>query len=69
MMIRRDGLMASPYGAAHDLSSVAARDLVRDAWLREKGIRVLRFPAVDILQPACRESVYDTIVAALRSEI
>src|SRR4051795_6949535 len=36
-------------GAAHDIPDQAGRDLRRDAWLAEQGIRVRRFLAADVL--------------------
>ncbi len=52
-------------GAAHDLAGRVARDGVRDAWLREQGISVLRFNAGDVLDATRREDVLWTIAAAL----
>ena len=36
-------------GMAHDLGNRPQRDLIRDAWLAEQGLRVLRIPAPQIL--------------------
>jgi very-short-patch-repair endonuclease len=52
-------------GAAHDIVSVALRDERRDAWLAGQGIRVLRFPAVDVLEDRLIDGVLQMIEAAL----
>jgi len=39
----------------------------RDAWLGAQGIRVVRFPAVDILRETSRLDVLATIAAAAAS--
>ena len=36
-------------GEAHDRGDRHARDAVRDEWLASQGVRVLRIPAVDVL--------------------
>ena len=36
-------------GMSHNLGDNPTRDARRDAWLREKGIRTLRFDAADVL--------------------
>ncbi len=36
-------------GEAHERGDRPARDVVRDTWLREQGVDVLRFPARDVL--------------------
>jgi very-short-patch-repair endonuclease len=41
-----------------------ARDRRRDAWLREQGLRVLRFDAADVMKDV--ESVVTAILAAGR---
>lgn len=51
-------------GSAHDNPDQAQHDMVRDLWLRENGIRVLRVPAKDILTPSRLEFVLLTIEAA-----
>jgi very-short-patch-repair endonuclease len=43
-------------GRAHDNIEVVARDLRRDQWLAENGIRVLRLPATAILDPTDLEN-------------
>jgi very-short-patch-repair endonuclease len=52
-------------GAAHNVVSVALRDEKRDAWLATQGIRVLRFPATDILEDRLIDGVLQMIEAAL----
>ena len=52
-------------GAAHDIAAIATRDIHRDRWLAERGIRVLRFNAIDVLNPQSREAVLATIAAAV----
>jgi very-short-patch-repair endonuclease len=37
-------------GIAHDMGDRPERDELRDAWLHEKGIEVLRIPATDVLK-------------------
>ena len=44
------GLCVEVDGAAHDSPDVALRDIRRDRWLTDHGIRVLRLPATDILR-------------------
>ena len=42
-------------GDAHDMGSNPARDARRDAWLRERGLQVLRIPAAHLygdIEPA-----------------
>ena len=39
-------------GWGHNMSDQPQRDLGRDAWLVEQGLRVLRLPAVDVLKDA-----------------
>ncbi|MES2121030.1 MAG: endonuclease domain-containing protein [Pseudomonadota bacterium] len=36
-------------GEAHNRGEQPARDAVRDEWLRQQGIRVIRIPAADVL--------------------
>ena len=36
-------------GEAHNRDDRPTRDAVRDAWLVSQGLRVLRYPAIDIL--------------------
>jgi len=61
------GLAIEVDGAAHDGADRAARDRRRDAWLGAQGIRVVRFPAVDILRETSRLDVLATIAAAAAS--
>jgi very-short-patch-repair endonuclease len=56
-------------GAAHNIVSVARRDERRDAWLATQGIRVLRFPATDILEDRLIDGVLQMIEAALAGTI
>ena len=51
-------------GAAHDIPDRAAHDLRRDGWLGERDIRVLRFPARDVLSDERRVDVLATVAAA-----
>ena len=39
-------------GVAHDMGDRPGRDEVRDEWLREQGIEVVRIPASDVLRSA-----------------
>jgi very-short-patch-repair endonuclease len=55
-------------GFVHDLPDQAAHDMRRDAWLREQGIRVLRFAAVDVLKDRELEGVLTLIEAVGRGE-
>jgi very-short-patch-repair endonuclease len=50
-------------GAAHDGSERAVRDAQRDARLRERAIRVLRFAAADVLDDTALDDILQTIVA------
>ncbi len=52
-------------GAAHDIPTMARRDVERDRWLEEQGIRILRFNASDVLDAERRENIIETIVATL----
>src|SRR5947208_2097538 len=60
------GLAVEVDGAAHDIPDQAGRDLRRDAWLADQGIRVLRVLAADVLDEKHRQGVLDTIAAAAR---
>ena len=51
-------------GIAHELGDRPARDLRRDAWLREQGLHVVRFNADDVMKDV--ESVVTAIVLAAR---
>lgn len=51
-------------GASHDSGDRAAHDARRDRWLFEQGIRVLRFPATDVLSDERRADVLATVAAA-----
>ena len=48
-------------GAAHDYGDRPARDAARDVWLGEQGVRVLRYPAANVLADV--EGVVRQIVA------
>ena len=47
-------------GMSHDLADRPERDARRDAWLRERGVTVLRVPAIDVTRRI--EEVEDAIV-------
>jgi very-short-patch-repair endonuclease len=51
-------------GAARDVDSQAIRDLERNAWLKARGIQILRFNALDVLDEHKRQDVLSTIAAA-----
>ena len=51
-------------GAGHDHPDQMRHDERRDAWLTDRGIRVLRFPATVVLKDDEREGVLETIVRA-----
>ena len=53
-------------GAVHDLPEQAARDARRMAWLAERGIRVVRVPAWEVLKDESLEGVLETIAAVGR---
>jgi very-short-patch-repair endonuclease len=55
-------------GAVHDLPTQALHDERRDDWLRQQGIRVLRFSAVDVLNDRGLEGVLALIDAVGRGE-
>jgi len=51
-------------GAAHDNPEIARHDERRDRWLTDRGIRVLRFAAADILDDDQIGNVLDAIASA-----
>jgi very-short-patch-repair endonuclease len=51
-------------GSSHDHPERARHDAVRDAWLKERNIRVLRFDAKDVLNRHGIDDVLVTIVDA-----
>jgi very-short-patch-repair endonuclease len=51
-------------GGSHGMGDNPGRDLRRDAWLREQGLRVVRFNADDVVRDV--ESVVTAIVLAAR---
>src|SRR5262245_5177190 len=51
-------------GAEHDMAPQIAHDPRRDAWLSERGIRVLRFAASEILREDELDGVLSAIVEA-----
>ena len=53
-------------GAVHDLPEQAVHDERRMAWLGERGIRVLRVPAREVLEDESLEGVLETIAATVR---
>jgi len=54
-------------GGNHGYHWQSEKDVARDRWLSEKGIRVLRFPASDILKDSSLNDALDTILAAATS--
>ena len=52
-------------GDSHGMGDNPARDRRRDAWLREQGLRVLRFDAADVMRDV--ESVITVLLAAAPS--
>ena len=52
-------------GSSHDFADRAAHDGRRSEWLARHSIRVLRFPAADVLADDGLSAVLDTIRAAL----
>jgi very-short-patch-repair endonuclease len=55
-------------GAVHDLPEQARHDERRDAWLRQQGIRLLRFRAADVLNGRELEGVLQLIEAVGRGD-
>ena len=53
-------------GEAHNDGARPDRDLARDQWLNEQGVRTLRIPAVEVLKNL--DGVLQAISAALRVE-
>ncbi|HEU0099911.1 MAG TPA: endonuclease domain-containing protein, partial [Allosphingosinicella sp.] len=51
-------------GDGHDMGDNPEFDLRRDEWLRQRGLRVLRFNAADVMKDL--ESVVTAIVLAAR---
>ncbi len=49
-------------GISHDMGNNPQRVVVRDAWLHEQGLRLLRIPAAEVLQSA--DDVADAILRA-----
>ena len=39
-------------GISHNMGDKPQRDALRDAWLKDQGIKVIRIPAADVLQSA-----------------
>jgi very-short-patch-repair endonuclease len=58
------GLAVEVDGQAHDSLERARHDAARAVWLTKHGIRQLRLPAGDILDPARRTLALEAIVAA-----
>ena len=50
-------------GESHDFAERAAHDERRTAWLSERGIRILRFPARDVLKDETLDEILSTIAA------
>ena len=53
-------------GESHNCGARPARDLAREQWLNEQGVRVLRIPAVEVLKNL--DGVLLAISGALRGE-
>jgi very-short-patch-repair endonuclease len=53
-------------GLSHDFPDQALRDEARDRWLTRHGLRVLRFPARDVLSAASLDGVLATILEEAR---
>jgi very-short-patch-repair endonuclease len=53
-------------GAHHDLPEQMGHDLRRDRWLAERGIRVMRIAAADILDEKALEGMLVMIAKAAR---
>lgn len=51
-------------GASHDMGGNPGRDAERDTWMKERGLRVLRFTAAEILKD--RDSAVTMIVRVCR---
>jgi len=51
-------------GVSHDMGDNPGRDVRRDAWLRDRGLMVLRFNAPDVMKDL--ESVVTAILVAAR---
>lgn len=51
-------------GIAHEMGEQPHKDEVRDGWLRQRGIRIVRVPAVEVLRSA--SDVAASIVALCR---
>jgi very-short-patch-repair endonuclease len=56
-------------GGAHDWAERVRHDERRDAWLTEQGVRMLRFPAADVLDERCREGVLRIIAEAAGAQL
>ncbi|MCP4382797.1 MAG: DUF559 domain-containing protein [Hyphomicrobiales bacterium] len=56
-------LAAEIDGWSHAAGDRSERDERRDAWLRERGIRTLRIPALEVMQQ-CDETVERVVQAA-----
>jgi very-short-patch-repair endonuclease len=52
-------------GISHDLGDAPQRDEIRDAFVREQGIDVVRIPATDVL--ASPEAVAESLVALCKA--
>jgi very-short-patch-repair endonuclease len=50
-------------GAVHEQKEQAVHDAQRDAWLAERGIRVMRFAARDVLADDERAAIFDMLAA------
>ena len=55
-------------GIAHDMGDRPARDIMRDAWLRDHRIDVVRFPARDVLRDPAAVAASIVALASERLE-
>ena len=55
-------------GAHHDVPEQMSHDLRRDRWLAERGIRVMRIAATDVLDEQALEGMLAMIALAARGE-
>ncbi len=56
-------------GVHHDLPGQMAHDVRRDAWLGERGIRVMRIAASDVLDEKALEGMLAMIAEAARRQM
>jgi very-short-patch-repair endonuclease len=58
------GLVIEVDGQSHSMGNRAQEDAVRDRWIRQQGLRVIRFPAADVMNDV--QSVVTAITLACR---